>query len=52
MYFGHYRKLVYLSQQEDEALQAKAKEAADYLGLEYEYRFTGYGDLTTSLLSA
>lgn len=52
MYFGHYRKLVYLSQQEDEALQAKAKEAADYLGLEYEYRFTGYGDLTASLLSA
>ncbi|AHK44663.1 MULTISPECIES: DUF1638 domain-containing protein [Ensifer] len=52
MYFGHYRKLVYLSQQEDEALQAKAKEAADYLGLEYEYRFTGYGDLTKSLLSA
>ncbi|NVD38888.1 DUF1638 domain-containing protein [Ensifer sp. HO-A22] len=52
MYFGHYRKLVYLSQQEDETLQAKAKEAADYLGLEYEYRFTGYGDLTTSLLSA
>jgi hypothetical protein len=52
MYFGHYRKLVYLSQQEDEALQAKAKEAADYLGLEYEYRFTGYGDLTTSLLRA
>lgn len=52
MYFGHYRKLVYLSQQEDEALKEKAKEAADYLGLEYEYRFTGYGDLTTSLLSA
>jgi hypothetical protein len=51
MYFGHYRKLVYLSQEEDPLLQVKAREAADYLGLEYEYRFTGYGDLTTALLA-
>ncbi|HVK90413.1 MAG TPA: DUF1638 domain-containing protein [Mycoplana sp.] len=49
MYFGNYRKLVYLSQLEDESLQHKAKEAADYLGLEYEYRLTGYGDLTSAL---
>lgn len=48
-YFGNYRKLVYLSQEKDETLQAKAQAAAGYLGLEYEYRFTGYGDLTTSL---
>ena len=52
MYFGNYRKVVYLSQIEDEALQQKAKEAADYLGLAYEYRFTGYGDLTGELLKA
>ena len=52
MYFGNYRKVVYLSQIEDEALQQKAKEAADYLGLAYEYRFTGYGDLTGELLRA
>ena len=52
MYFGNYEKLVYLSQVEDEALQQKAKEAADYLGLTYEYRFTGYGDLTGELLKA
>lgn len=51
MYFGNYRKLVYLSQEEDEALQDKARAAADYLGLEYEYRFTGYGDLTQALRS-
>jgi len=50
MYFGNYEKLVYLSQVEDEALQQKAKEAAEYLGLTYEYRFTGYGDLTGELL--
>ncbi|CDZ35478.1 Hypothetical protein NGAL_HAMBI1145_28680 [Neorhizobium galegae bv. officinalis] len=51
MYFGNYRKLVYLSQEEDEVLQDKARGAADYLGLEYEYRFTGYGDLTQALRS-
>ncbi|MCK8782423.1 DUF1638 domain-containing protein [Rhizobium sp. NTR19] len=51
MYFGNYRKLVYLSQEEDEALQRKALEAADFLGLEYEYRFTGYGDLRHALQS-
>ena len=49
MYFGNYRKLVYLSQEEDETLQQKAKAAADYLGLAYEYRFTGYGDLAPAL---
>jgi hypothetical protein len=52
MYFGNYRKLVYLSQEEDEDLQAKAREAAEYLQLEYEYRFTGYGDLTAAMRSA
>ncbi|MGY5805152.1 DUF1638 domain-containing protein [Rhizobium sp. LEGMi12c] len=51
MYFGNYRKVVYLSQEEDPALQAKAKEAAAYLGLDYEYRFTGYGDLARELLT-
>ncbi len=51
MYFGNYRKLVYLSQEEDKVLQEKARWAADYLGLEYEYRFTGYGDLTQALRS-
>jgi hypothetical protein len=49
IYFGNYRKLVYLSQEEDETLQSKAQAAANYLELDYEYRFTGYGDLTTSL---
>lgn len=52
MYFGNYRRLIYLSQEEDEDLQRKAREAADYLGLEYEYRFTGYGDLTSAIRSA
>lgn len=52
MVFGNYTKIVYLAQTEDEALQKKAKWAADYLKLDYEYRFTGYGDLTAALISA
>ncbi|MCD2176706.1 DUF1638 domain-containing protein [Rhizobium sp. C1] len=52
MVFGNYEKIVYLAQTEDKDLQAKAKWAADYLGLAYEYRFTGYGDLTPALESA
>ena len=50
MVFGNYTKIVYLAQTEDAELQKKAKWAADYLGLDYEYRFTGYGDLTPAIL--
>ncbi len=49
MYFGHYRKLIYLAQTQDEDLQRKAEDAALKLGLDYEYRFTGYGDLAADL---
>ena len=49
MIFGNYTKIVYLAQTEDEALQKKAKWAADYLKLDYEYRFTGYGDLEPAI---
>lgn len=52
MVFGNYTKIVYLAQTDDAELQAKAKWAADYLGLEYEYRFTGYGDLTPAIIAA
>ena len=49
MVFGNYEKIVYLAQTDDEALDAKARQAADFLGLAYERRFTGYGDLATEL---
>jgi hypothetical protein len=52
MVFGNYTKIVYLAQTEDAALQEKARWAANYLGLEYEYRFTGYGDLAGALAQA
>jgi hypothetical protein len=45
MYFGNYTKIIYLAQIEDEALEAQARAAAERLGLDYEYRFTGFGDL-------
>ncbi len=49
MYFGNYEKLVYQAQVKEAALEEKAKEYADLLGLTYEYRFTGYGDLESTL---
>ncbi|GIK99420.1 MAG: hypothetical protein BroJett029_36290 [Alphaproteobacteria bacterium] len=50
--FGNYRRLVYLAQTEDPDLQARAQAAARRLGLDYEYRLTGYGDLATFLAAA
>lgn len=44
-FFGNYEKLVYLSQTEDVALITKAKAHAEFLGLAFEHRVTGYGDL-------
>ena len=48
-YFGNYEKLVYLAQTDDAALDLVAEEAAAMLGLAYERRATGYGDLATRL---
>ncbi|GJL82144.1 MAG: hypothetical protein DHS20C01_17780 [marine bacterium B5-7] len=41
MMFGNYRKLVYLAQTMDPNLELAARQAADYLGLDYEYHSTG-----------
>jgi len=49
MYFGNYEKLVYQAQTNNPALTEKARECADRLGLAFERRFTGYGDLETAL---
>ena len=49
MYFGNYEKLVYQAQTDDPALTKKAKEAAETLGLAFERRLTGYGDLEVTL---
>jgi len=49
MMFANYTTLVYQAQTDDPALDARARECARRLGLAYERRFTGYGDLATAL---
>jgi hypothetical protein len=51
IYFGHYERVVYLAQTNDPQLEAVAIAAASMLGLAYERRFTGYGDLAAALLA-
>ncbi len=48
-YFGNYRRLVYLAQTSDPALAAAAVAAAGRLGLSYEERATGLGELAQTL---
>ena len=52
MYFGNYHRLVYLAQTDDPALVRAARLAARRLGLTFELRRTGYGDLATALTAA
>ncbi|MFO1142044.1 MAG: DUF1638 domain-containing protein [Amaricoccus sp.] len=49
MIFGNYERLVYLAQTDDSALAAEAARCAERLGLAFERRVTGYGDLATAL---
>jgi hypothetical protein len=52
-YFRHYRRLVYLAQtpagSSSGSAEAQARQIAERLGLEFEYRFTGYGELGSRL---
>ena len=48
-YFAHYEKVVYQAQTDDDALTQKARQCADFLGLAFERRLTGYGDLQRAL---
>lgn len=49
-YFGNYTRVVYLAQTDDPALDARAEAAADTLGLRYERRATGYGELAETVV--
>ncbi len=49
MMFSNYKRIVYLAQNPTPELQELAKQHAEYLGLEYVYKYTGYGELKTSL---
>jgi hypothetical protein len=48
-YFAHYTHFVYLAQTVDPLLEVEARKAAAFLGLEYAYELTGYGDLRPAL---
>jgi Protein of unknown function (DUF1638) len=53
-YFGHYRRVVYLSQAPNNSLVARAGQAAAQLGLEFEHRpvgRTGLGDPVVAFVS-
>ena len=51
-YFGNYRKLVYLAQAPGPEAREQARAIAARMGLEFEYRDTGYGTLETALVTA
>jgi len=51
-FFGNYEKVVYLAQTDDPVLEKVAIGAAKMLGLAYEKRLTGYGDLAPALAAA
>jgi hypothetical protein len=49
-YFGNYKRLVYLSQIETRDLEDLARVAATRLGLDFEHRPVGYGEMATTLV--
>jgi hypothetical protein len=52
LYFGNYRRLVYLAQTDDPDLVTRARAAAVRLGLEFELRTTGLGELADAIARA
>ena len=51
-YFGNYRKLVYLAQAPAPGSEEAGRAVATRMGLDYEYRATGYGTLGNALGAA
>ena len=49
LYFGNYSRVLYLAQTDDPALAAVARRGARRLGLRFERRFTGYGELAPTI---
>lgn len=49
-YFGHYKRVLHLAQTNDRARETDARRAARLLGLRYERRYVGYGDLEPELV--
>ena len=51
-YFKNYKNVVYLAQKQDNVLESKARECADYLNLEFSVHFTGLKNLGNQLNEA
>jgi hypothetical protein len=51
VYFGNYKRLVYLAQRPEAGAIEEAIGIAARLNLKFEYRWTGYGDLSESLVN-
>ena len=49
-YFGSYERVLYLAQVDDERLVELAESHATRLGLEFDHRLVGYGDVRPALL--
>lgn len=49
-FFGNYKRVLYISQSHSQALETKARDAARYLGLDFEQHHCGYGELETHLV--
>ena len=49
MYFGNYKRVVFLAQTDDPGLTTLARRGARRLGLRFERRFTGHGELTPAI---
>jgi hypothetical protein len=52
MYFGNYKRVLYIAQTKDTALLNKARDAAAMLALDFDYRYTGYGEFTDFIATA
>jgi hypothetical protein len=52
VYFSNYQRVVYLAQSESESLQSMARAHAQFLGLTYEYHYSGVTALSDSLKPA
>ena len=49
LYFGNYTRLMYLAQTRADELMIQAKSHAKTLGLKFDYRYTGYGEMSRVL---
>ena len=52
MYLGRYTQTLYIAQTDDLALRVKVEQAAQELGLAYEYRVADYGAFPGSVEEA